>query len=170
MTENEFNRFETMIVRAVGSAVASAVPKAVDEAVARAIPDAVNVAVARAVPKAVDAALVVAVPREVAKAVPLAVDAAMVKSLPREVDRTVPVAVDAAVKRSLGVYSEDAQHKFEILAEGQQMLSEQMQRMGGELRDEIRMVDQRVTHVAADLSAHRADTEAHRGVYGVRED
>jgi len=78
--------------------------------------------------------------------------------------------MEKMMAHQVGIAMEDAQHKFEILAEGQQMLSEQMQRMGGELRDEIRKVDERVTHVAADLSAHRADTEAHRGVYGVREE
>ncbi len=72
-------------------------------------------------------------------------------------------------QRLIGVQGEDFQHKLDLVVEGQQMLGERMDRMEAELKAEIRKVDQRVTAVAADLAAHRADTEAHHGVYRVKE-
>jgi hypothetical protein len=71
--------------------------------------------------------------------------------------------------RQFGVMEENMQHRFDLLAEGQQALAERMDRMETELRGDIRKVDARVTGVAADLAAHRADTEAHRRGYQVRE-
>lgn len=73
-------------------------------------------------------------------------------------------------QRYIGVIEENFQHKLNLVVEGQQMLSERMDRMGVELKAEIGKVDQRVTAVAADLSAHRKDTEAHGSVYRVKED
>jgi len=69
----------------------------------------------------------------------------------------------------VGIAIEDARHRSEILAEGQQMLAETMERMGENLRSEILKVDQRVMNVAADLAAHRKDTEAHGVKWSVRE-
>jgi len=65
------------------------------------------------------------------------------------------------LRRGFGAEFEDFQHKLELVVEGQQMLGERMDRMGVELKQEISKVDQRVTAVAADLSAHRKDTEAY---------
>lgn len=73
------------------------------------------------------------------------------------------------LSRQLGVVEENIQHKLGLVIEGQQMLAERVDRMGEELRHEIRTVDTRLTGIAADLSAHRADTEAHHGLYRVRE-
>ena len=70
----------------------------------------------------------------------------------------------------IGILSENFQHKLDLVVEGQQMLAERMDRMEVELKEEIRKVDQRVTTVAADLTAHRQDTEAHHGVYRVKEE
>jgi hypothetical protein len=73
-------------------------------------------------------------------------------------------------QRYLGIVEENFQHKLDLVVEGQQMLAERMDRMEVELKQEISKVDQRVTAVAADLSAHRKDTEAHHGVYRVKEE
>ena len=74
-----------------------------------------------------------------------------------------------AFDQRIGIAEENFQHKLDIVVEGVQLLGERMDRMGLELKEEIRKVDQRVTIVAADLAAHRADTEAHRGVWRVKE-
>ena len=60
-------------------------------------------------------------------------------------------------------------HKIDLVVEGQQMLAERLDRVEHELKEEISKVDQRLTGLSADLSAHRADTEAHHGIYRVKE-
>ena len=94
-------------------------------------------------------------------------------------------------KHHIGILSEDCQHKLDLVVEGQQMLNEKLEATRVELSNEIRKVDQRLTlvearldkkiteveaglaakidSVAADLAAHRKDTEAHHGVYRVKE-
>jgi uncharacterized protein (DUF3084 family) len=62
----------------------------------------------------------------------------------------------------LGIQSEDFQHKLQIVAEGHQMLSEKTDRMRSELNDKI-------DAIAADVAAHRADTEGHKRGYMVKE-
>ena len=47
---------------------------------------------------------------------------------------------------------------------------EKLEETRSELKTEIANVDQRVTGVAADLAAHRRDTEAHRKGWRVREE
>ena len=89
--------------------------------------------------------------------------------------------MEEMLKRHLGVLSEDFQHKLSIVAEGQQLLVERLDRF--EERVDTRMdaldhsimrvdvkiddVEKRMTKkidaVAADLTAHRADTETHQG-------
>lgn len=69
----------------------------------------------------------------------------------------------------VGILSEDFQHKLQFVAEGHQMLSEKMERMHGELNSSIRDIDKKIDAVAADLAAHRADTEGHKRGYMVRE-
>ncbi len=61
-----------------------------------------------------------------------------------------------------GILSEDFQHKLQLVAEGHQMLAEKMDRV----RDEI---TGKIDAVAADLAAHRADTEGHKRGYVVSE-
>jgi hypothetical protein len=75
-----------------------------------------------------------------------------------------------AFDHRIGIVEENVQHKLDLVVEGQQMLAERMDRMEVELKQEIGNVDQRVTAVAANLSAHRKDTEAHHGVYRVKEE
>ncbi|NLV24391.1 MAG: hypothetical protein GXY54_06365 [Deltaproteobacteria bacterium] len=77
--------------------------------------------------------------------------------------------LEEGFRRQIGVFAEDVQHRFDILAEGQQMLTEKLEETRLELNAEIAKVDQRVTSVAADLAEHRRDTEAHPR-YQVREE
>ena len=77
------------------------------------------------------------------------------------------------VAREIGVLMEDVQHKFDIVVEGHQMLSEKIDRVEGTLTKRIDEVEtnlsRRIDAVAANLSAHRADRLAHHGVYRVKE-
>ncbi len=81
-------------------------------------------------------------------------------------------------QRYIGVVKESFQHKLNLVVEGQQLLAEKLEAARGELKEEIQKVDQRLTVVearlekkidalAADLCAHRKDTEAHGTVYRV---
>ena len=87
----------------------------------------------------------------------------------RIVDRFQRETVEAFDQR-IGILQESFQHKLDLVVEGQQGLSEKIDRVEINLKDEIRQVDQRVTGVAADLADHRRDTEAHRKGWRVRED
>lgn len=62
----------------------------------------------------------------------------------------------------VGILSEDFHHKLQLVAEGHQMLAEKVDRM----RDEV---VEKIDAVAADLAAHRADTEGHKRGYMVKE-
>ena len=84
--------------------------------------------------------------------------------------------IEAMMAHQVGIAMEDARHHFTILGEGHQMLVERIDRLenrfdgridGVETR--LQRVESKVDSIAADLAAHRVDTEAHRGIYGVRE-
>ena len=71
---------------------------------------------------------------------------------------------------------EDINSKFQMILEGHASLQSQIQ----EARDEsnakhdltvfkIDTLNHKIDDVASDLSAHRADTEAHHGIYRVKE-
>ena len=83
--------------------------------------------------------------------------------------------LEGLFKHHVGILLEDFQHKLDIVVQGQQMLAEKLEAARIELKEEIQKVDHRLTsvearlvkkidNVAADLSAHRKDTEAHHGV------
>jgi hypothetical protein len=88
--------------------------------------------------------------------------------------------IESVMARQFGVMEENMQHKFDLLVEGEQALAEHMDRMDIGMqklderltRVEVRLtsVETKVDGVAAALAAHRTDTEAHRGVYQVREE
>ncbi len=98
--------------------------------------------------------------------------------------RRIEQMMASQLARQIGVVEENIQHKLDLVVEGQQMLTEHMDRMETELRGDIQKVDERLTRVearltgvetkvdgvAADLAAHRADTEAHQRGYRVREE
>ena len=91
-------------------------------------------------------------------------------------------------KEYLEMILENMDSKFDLVLEGQESLRKEMHGVRDDLSAKIDQntflikalnqkidgVDERlgkkIDGVAADLKSHRADTEVHRGVYGVRED
>ena len=63
----------------------------------------------------------------------------------------------------LGMNAEDFQHKLDIVVEGHQLLGDKIDRVEANL-------SRRIDAVATEVAAHRADTEAHQGVYRVKEE
>lgn len=76
---------------------------------------------------------------------------------------------------------EDIQSKFDLVLEGHGALHEKIDRTGQQLGERIDMVEvqisalnqkidkveAKVDGIAADLAAHRVDTEAHHGIRGM---
>jgi hypothetical protein len=77
--------------------------------------------------------------------------------------------IEEIFKHHVGIMAEDFQHKLDIVIEGHQMLSEKIDRVETSLGERLDRVENKVDAVAADLSAHRKDTEAHGPVYRVKE-
>ena len=69
------------------------------------------------------------------------------------------------VAREIGVLMEDVQHKFDIVVEGHQLLADKIERVD----ERVEQVAVKVEKIDLSLTAHRNDTEAHRGVYRVGE-
>jgi len=85
--------------------------------------------------------------------------------------------VKAEFRHQIGIQSEHFQHKLDIVVEGHEVLRKEMRDTREELSEKIKFVDfkvevlnQKLDAVAADLSAHRVDTEVHKKVYKVKED
>ena len=78
--------------------------------------------------------------------------------------------IESIIVRHVGAFADSIQHKLGLILEGQRMLSEQLDRWRVDLESSNRIRQQKLDAVAADLSAHRADTEAHRKVYKIKED
>jgi hypothetical protein len=74
-----------------------------------------------------------------------------------------------ASEHHMDLLMDNFDHKLDLMVEDQQMLVERLDRMELEIKEEILKVDRRITTLAADLTAHRADTEAHHGMYRVKE-
>ena len=72
-------------------------------------------------------------------------------------------------KHHVGILTENFHHKLQIVAEGHQMLSEKLDRVKTDLDDQIGRIENKVDVVAADIAAHRTDTEGHKKGYLVRE-
>ncbi len=77
--------------------------------------------------------------------------------------------IDSMIARHVGTFAVLIQHKLEIVVEGHQMLSEKIDRVEMRLDKRMDCLEHKLTAVAVDLSAHRADTEAHPPVYRVKE-
>ena len=91
-------------------------------------------------------------------------------------------------KEYLEMLLENMDSKFDLVLEGQESLRKEMHGIRDELAEKIEnnsfkidvlntkiegvdeKLSKKIDGVASDLKAHRVDTEAHRGVYGVRED
>ncbi len=92
--------------------------------------------------------------------------------------------IKAEFRHQLGIQSEAFQHKLDLVVEGHQMLSEKLdrveERLDGRIGCIVRKLDAvaaqgsitatKLDAVAADLKAHRRDTEAHQSLYKVKED
>ena len=89
--------------------------------------------------------------------------------------------VKAEFRHQIGIQSEHFQHKLDIVVEGHEVLRKEIRDTREELCEKIKLVDfkletmnetmnEKIDAVAADLSAHRADTEVHKKVYKVKED
>ncbi len=79
-------------------------------------------------------------------------------------------------RHQLGIQSEHFQHKLDIVVEGHDLLRKEIRDTREELSEKIKLVDfkvevlnQKIDDVAADLSAHRRDTEAHPSLYKIKE-
>jgi hypothetical protein len=79
-------------------------------------------------------------------------------------------SIDSMIARHVGTFADSIQHNLDLIAEGQQMLLENIDRAKTDLAQRIDCIEHKLDAVAADLSAHRADTEAHRKVYKIKED
>jgi hypothetical protein len=72
--------------------------------------------------------------------------------------------IDSMIARHIETFADSIQHNLDLIVEGQQMLSEKIDRAKTDLAQRIDCVEHKIDVVSADLSAHRADTEAHRKV------
>ena len=68
----------------------------------------------------------------------------------------------AEFDHQITLQTEGFQHGLTIVAEGHQMLSEKLDSVEARFGEKI-------AAIAVDLTAHRADTEAHHGMYRVKE-
>jgi len=73
-------------------------------------------------------------------------------------------------RHQLGAQREDFQHKLDLVVEGQQMLAEKLERVDSRVDQVESRLTRKVDDIAADITAHRHDTEAHRKGWRVRED
>jgi len=79
-------------------------------------------------------------------------------------------------KDHLEILLEDIRGKFDLVLEGHDTLRKEIRGTREELGEKINLVDfkvgtlnQKIDAVAADLAAHRADTEIHQAHYGISE-
>lgn len=90
-------------------------------------------------------------------------------------------------KEHIQILLEDMNRKFDLVLEGHAALDRKIDDRFNELKTEIKensfaigvlnnkiddveeRLSKKIDSVAADLSAHRADTEAHHGVYRIKE-
>ena len=71
--------------------------------------------------------------------------------------------------RWIGVQGDEFQHKLDLAVDGIQMLSEKIDRVETSLNAVDEKLSKRIDAIAADVSAHRAESEAHRGLLRVKE-
>jgi hypothetical protein len=79
-------------------------------------------------------------------------------------------------KENLEILLEDMNSKFELILEGHAALDRKIDLKFDELSEKIEhnsfkidTLHKKIDAVAVDLKEHRSDTEAHRGVYRVKE-
>lgn len=79
-------------------------------------------------------------------------------------------------KENLEILLEDISSKFDLVLEGHEVLRSEIRETRTELKKDIELcnfkidtLNKKIDAVAADLKSHRSDTEAHHGVYMVKE-
>jgi vacuolar-type H+-ATPase subunit I/STV1 len=79
-------------------------------------------------------------------------------------------------KHHVSAVAENFDLKIGLIGEGHQMLSDKLERIEARIDHVDSKIDKvelvltgRLNKIAADVAAHRADTEAHHGVYRVKE-
>jgi hypothetical protein len=79
-------------------------------------------------------------------------------------------------KDHLEILLEDIRGKFDLVLEGHEVLRNEIRETRTELKKDIELsnfkidiLNKKIDGVSADLKSHRADTEAHHGVYLVKE-
>ncbi|ABQ27365.1 hypothetical protein [Geotalea uraniireducens] len=79
-------------------------------------------------------------------------------------------------KENMEVLLEDISSKFDLVLEGHEVLRSEIRELGRKTDERFDLVDfkidtlnKKIDAVADDVAAHRADTEAHDGVYRVKE-
>ena len=79
-------------------------------------------------------------------------------------------------KENLEILREDISSKFDLVLEGHEVLRSEIRETRTELKKDIELcnfkidtLNKKIDAVAIDLKAHRNDTEAHHGVYMVKE-
>lgn len=80
--------------------------------------------------------------------------------------------IDEMLARRIGTLEESLGDKLDLLAEGQQMLSERMERIESRVESVETLVTRQsgqIAGIASDIISHRRDTEAHHGVWQVKE-
>ena len=98
--------------------------------------------------------------------------------------------IESMIARHVGAFADSIQHKLDIVVEGHQMLSEKIDRVeerldgridcvvrkldavaaqGSNTAAKLETVSDKLDDLAADLKAHRRDTEAHQSLYKVKE-
>ena len=76
--------------------------------------------------------------------------------------------IEGLFTHQLGIFAEDVQHKFDLVIEGQQLLSERMDHMKTELKSDIDRVHKRLTSVDGSL-IKKIDGVKSVKVYKIRE-
>ncbi len=72
-------------------------------------------------------------------------------------------------KAHFEILPEDIKEKVELILEGHSVLNNKIDRVHQDLGEKIEFLDKKIDGVAADLAAHRADTESHPKGYRVSE-
>ena len=77
--------------------------------------------------------------------------------------------LDEKLAQHVTAISESFDHKIGLIAEGHITLHQAIQDLARKTDERFDLVDFKIDAVATDLKAHRNDTEAHGGIYRVKE-
>ena len=72
-------------------------------------------------------------------------------------------------KEHLEILLENIDKKFDIVIEGYSTLDRKIDDLSKKTEERFDLIDFKIETIAADLKAHRQDTEAHHSIYRVKE-